>query len=261
MSMILIRGGGDLASGVAACLFRAGHKVLISELRNPASVRRRVSFSEAVYSGQTSVEEIKGRLAVSIEDVILIQDEGEIPIIVDPDMQILSEYSAEYLIDARMVKRRVENDLEFGLTVIGLGPGFLVGENCHYAIETMRGETLGEIISNGSPLEDTGIPGLIGNKSAERVLRAPTDGKPNHFKEIGENAMKGEIITEVGGMSVTAPFDGVIRGIIHPDLIVHKGMKIGDIDPRNDIELCFSISDKAVKIGESVLKIIQESDK
>jgi len=261
MGLVIIRGGGDLASGVAACLFRAGYKVLITEQSLPASVRREVSFSEAVYDGQTKVEEIRASFAESPENIHEILDRSEIPVIVDPDLETMKHFPAEFLVDARMMKRKVEYDLSTDITIIGLGPGFEAGVNCNFAIETMRGLTLGEVIYQGSPLKDTGIPGEIGDRSFERVLRAPSDGRMTHYKNIGDQVKAGELIAEVGGNEATAPFNGVIRGLIHPDFIVTEGMKIGDVDPRNDVELCFKISDKALKIGESVLKIVDEKKK
>ncbi len=261
MELIIIRGGGDLASGVAACLFRAGYKILITEQGSPASVRRKVSFSEAVYDGQTKVEEISARFAGSPEDIHAVFDRSEIPVIIDPDLEIVKHTPVEFLVDARMMKRKVEYDLGSVLTVIGLGPGFEVGVNCNLAIETNRGPSLGDVIYHGSPLKDTGIPGEIGDRSIERVLRAPSNGRMTHHKNIGDHVNSGELIAEVDGKKVTAPFDGVIRGLIHPDFIVIEGMKIGDVDPRNEVELCFTISDKAIKIGESVLKIVEEKKK
>jgi xanthine dehydrogenase accessory factor len=261
MGLIIIRGGGDLASGVAACLFRAGYKVLITEQRSPASVRREVSFSEAVCDGQTKVEEIRASFADSPENIHEILDRSEIPVVVDPELAIMNLIPTEFLVDARMMKRKVEYDLGSDVIIIGLGPGFEVGVNCNFAIETNRGSSLGEVIYHGSPLDDTGIPGEIGDRSFKRVLRAPSNGRMTHHKYIGDHVSAGELITEVDGGKVTAPFNGVIRGLIHPDFIVTEGMKIGDVDPRNDVELCFKISDKAIKIGESVLKIVEEKKK
>jgi xanthine dehydrogenase accessory factor len=257
MSSVLIRGGGDLASGVAACLYRKMHKVLITELNKPATVRREVSFSEAIYNGQTTVEEIKGSHAKSFEEINLIFGRGEITVLIDPDLKILEQHSADYLIDARMLKRKVKYDLGGKQIIIGLGPGFLAGENCDFAVETMRGPSLGDVIRSGRNMDDTGIPGEIGHRSAERVMRAPSDGEISHLKKIGDLVAKDEVISEVGGIKITALFDGVIRGLIHPGFIVTKGMKVGDIDPRNDVDLCFSISDKAMKIGKSVLGIVE----
>ncbi len=259
MRLILIRGGGDLASGVSACLFRAGYYVFITEQRNPASVRRKVSFSEAVYDGKTVVEGISAKLADNPLALKKIMDEGYIPVIVDPNINTLDHFSIDFLVDARMMKRKVKYELEDGYKIIGLGPGFEVGLNCDYAVETMRGTTLGDVIYQGSPIEDTGIPGVIGGRSGDRVLRAPAKGVMSHYKEIGDFVKEGDLISEVDGSRVIAPFDGVIRGLIHPSFSVTHGMKIGDVDPRNDPELCFKISDKALKIGGAVLKIVQEN--
>jgi len=252
-ALILIRGGGDLASGVALRLHRAGLKALISELPNPLAVRRMVSFAEAVYTGAIKVEDVTGRL-VKREHVQTSLDAGEIPVIVDPDASILtnSQFSIPVLIDGRMTKQTpvpLPGDVALH---IGLGPGFLAGKNCHAVVETRRSHTLGRVYWNGSSQPDSGRP----EGDPRRVLRAPADGILESRVEIGAHVEAGQIVAEVAGNPILAPFPGVVRGLIHPGLKVSTGLKVGDIDVRDEREACFLVSDKALAIGGGVLEAI-----
>ena len=254
--LILIRGGGDLASGIAHRLHKSGLKVLIAELPQPLSVRRRVSFSEAVYDGEISIEGITGRY-VNPNQVPFSLENNEIPVLVDPDLKILhSQLPISILVDARLTKRPPDIGIESAKLVIGLGPGFTAAKNCHAVIETNRGHTLGRVYWEGSALADTGIPEQVLNYRAERVLRAPAEGELIAYGDIGDHFDKGETIAEVDGVQLLAPFVGSLRGLIRPGLIVKKGLKVGDLDPRDDPSYCTMISDKSLTLGGSVLEAI-----
>lgn len=254
--LILIRGGGDIASGIAYRLHKAGLKVLIAELPEPLSVRRKVSFSEAIYDGEITIEGITGRLAKP-DHVFPTISKNEIPVLIDPDLNILkSQLPISVLVDARLTKRPPDIGLDAAKLVIGLGPGFTAAKNCHAVIETHRGHTLGRVYWEGSALADTGIPEQVLNYRAERVLRAPADGDLVAHGDIGDHFDKGETIAEVDGIQLTAPFDGCLRGLIRPRLNVKKGLKIGDLDPRDDPSYCTMISDKSLTLGGSVLEAI-----
>jgi xanthine dehydrogenase accessory factor len=254
--LILIRGGGDLASGVAARLHRAGLKILITELEQPLVVRRLVSFAEAVYAGEIQVEEITGRKAAGVEQVPDILFAGEVAVLVDPDLDVLTHFSPAVIVDARMIKKPPKDQPEGVPLTIGLGPGFTAGEDCDVVVETMRGHTLGRVLWQGQARPDTGIPETVGGRDAERVLRAPTDGHLTTFVKITDLVRKGDLLAEAGGAQLTAPFEGVIRGLLHEGLPVRKGMKIGDLDPRKDPAYCSLISDKSLSIGGGVLEAI-----
>jgi xanthine dehydrogenase accessory factor len=272
-ALILIRGGGDLASGVALRLHRAGLRVLVSELREPLAVRRKVSFAEAVYAGGITVEGVTGRL-VEVNQVRAALEAGEIPVLVDPEASILTSLDFSALVDGRLTKHppeplRVEVPLH-----IGLGPGFHAGRNCHAVIETRRGHTLGRVYWQGPTQPDSGQP----EGDPRRVLRAPVAGTVVAHKGIGEHCEAGELIAEIvpersssrrdpaaetkngvegqGTGKIASPFEGVLRGLIHPGLQVPKGLKIGDVDPRDDPELCTLVSDKALAIGGGVLEAL-----
>ena len=254
-NFILIQGGGDLASGIAYRLHKSGLKVIISELPQPLSVRRKVSYSEAVYDGQITIEGLTGCLA-TFDTILSTLKNGEIPVIIDPDLTILnSQFSIPILVDATLRKRPRIGLASVPLS-IGMGPGFTAPKNCHAVIETNRGHSLGRVYWEGSAMADTGIPEQVLGIRAERVLRAPADGKLIAHGDIGNHFDKDQIICEVEGIPLKAPFNGSLRGLIRPGIIVKKGLKIGDLDPRDDPRYCTMISDKALALGGSVLEAI-----
>jgi len=251
----VIRGGGDLASGIAARLFRSGFKVIMTELPKPLTVRRTVSFSEAIYSGFTEVERIISRRSSSIKEISITQMGREIPILVDENLEILksNKYEFSVLIDARMEKKPEIKSLYKSVPLlIGIGPGFTAGVDCSVVIESSRGHSLGRIYRQGKALDDTGHP--AGDPT--RILRAPMSGTILTEVKIGDLLESGSVIAKINGVPILAPFTGLLRGLIHDGVTVQKGMKIGDMDHRSDINLCFSISDKAMAIGGSVLEVI-----
>ena len=257
-NVVLIRGGGDLASGVALRLHRAGIRVVITELARPLAVRRTVSFSEAVYEGSHTVEGVRARL-IEAEQLPAWHAAGtdEIPVLVDPDANILSSTSFPAVVDARLTKRSptvlpVDVPLH-----IGLGPGFIAGRDCHAVIETRRSHTLGRVYWTGATQPDSGQP----EGDPRRVLRAPGSGILVGLKKIGEHCEKGEVIASIEvdantDSQVHSPFKGVLRGLIHPGLTVQKGMKIGDVDARDDVSACYLVSDKSLAIGGGVLEAL-----
>lgn len=264
MSLIIyLRGGGDLASGVAVRLHRAGLDVVIAELPKPLVVRRQVSFANAIYEGQTQVEEIAARKVSDIDAVLEAHREHVIPVVIDPQAKLLNKLKHRLapdvpivLVDGRMTKKLPDLGIESASLVIGLGPGFIAGENCHAVIETNRGHMLGRVLWEGTPQADTGIPESVAQYGVERVLRAPVDGTLEARAKIGEHIEPGQVVALVSGTSVPAPIRGVLRGLMYPGLQVSKGLKIGDIDPRDDPIYCRLVSDKSLAVGGGVLEAI-----
>ena len=257
--IVLIRGGGDLASGVALRLFRTGFRVAISELAQPIAIRRRVAFAEAVYAGETTIEGITAKLVKDPTDtlrVIQVFAKNFIPVMIDPQADAVNALHPTVVVDARMLKKHVELLPKTIQLILGLGPGFVAGKNCHAVIETRRGHTLGRVLWEGSALSDTGLPEPLEKWSSERVLRAPVSGELEAKAEIGDHLEKGQIIAEIAGEKIIAPFTGILRGLIHPNIPIEQGCKIGDIDPRDDPQLCNLVSDKALAIGGGVLEAI-----
>lgn len=251
--IVLVRGGGDIATGVVQKLFRAGVKVAVLEIQNPTAIRRTVSLCEAVTRGVATVEDMTARLADSLCDCGRIWETGEIPVLIDPNADSARNLSPTGVIDAVLAKRNLGTSAGMAPVVIALGPGFTAPRDAHAVIETMRGHSLGKVIFDGSALPDTGEPGIIAGKGVERVLRAPCAGVVKHEREIGDIVKKGDVLFWVGDTPVAAPFDGVLRGLIAQGIYVCAGMKSGDIDPRIDSD-CRSISDKARCIGGAVLE-------
>jgi xanthine dehydrogenase accessory factor len=254
--MIVVRGGGDLASGVVYRLYRAGIKVVITELSQPLVVRRLVSFAEAIYRGQFCVEGVESRRVESVSDALRMAEQGIVPVLIDPVGSEIRKLNPLVVVDARMLKK-APSPLDFQMPLlIGLGPGFYAGENCQAVIETNRGHMLGRVFWEGAVQLDTGIPEAVAQFQSERVLRSPEAGKLIPFVEIGDHLEQGERIAQIGDSLLFAPFKGVLRGLLYPGLMVKRGMKIGDLDPRDDPQYCTKISEKSLAIGGGVLEAV-----
>jgi xanthine dehydrogenase accessory factor len=261
-NLIVLRGGGDLASGVALRLHRTGFQVMILELERPLAVRRSVSFSEAVYEGVQTVEGTTARL-VSPDQIQVTLEMNEIPVLVDPQAsmlrnQFLTSPRSTIVVDARLLKTKPE---PLGVNIplhIGLGPGFTAGENCHAVIETRRGHTMGRVYWSGSAQADSGEP----EGDRRRVLRASRNGVLIADAQIGAQLEEGQLIAEIQpedgseNYSIFSPFKGVLRGLIRPGILVTRDMKIGDVDRRNDPAICSFASDKALAVGGAVLEAL-----
>lgn len=253
---VIIRGGGDLASGVAHCLHTCGFKVLILEVDSPLVVRRKVSFAQAVIDGETVLEDVRA-VKCSVEQQIHdAWETGCIPVCVDPAGVMIRQINPYAVIDATLAKRDTGMRLDMAPLTLALGPGFDAGRHVHIVIETMRGHNLGRWIFKGQALTDTGVPEAVQGYAAERVLRAPCSGTVEHVLDIGDRVNPGDSICLVGGMPVTAPFSGIVRGLIMNGRQVPARLKIGDVDPRGVRENCFTISDKARALGGAVLSAI-----
>ena len=259
---ILIRGAGDLATGVALELYQSGLRhLLILERPQPMAVRRLVAFSEAVYAGRIIVEGIAAVRIDSLEQTAAAWDRGEIPILVDPGMTCLKEVQPQILVDALLAKRNTGVHCGLAHLVIGLGPGFVAGEDVHCVVETHRGHGLGDIRYTGSAYPNTGIPGPVLGRTVERLLRAPMDGVFTTWRAIGDIVRQDETvgIVQANGIkvSVSARTSGVIRGLLRSGDVVGKGLKLGDVDPRGEIWRCRRVSDKARAVGRGVVRAVR----
>lgn len=254
---IIIKGAGEMASGVAVRLYRAGFRRLVMlETDRPTAVRRTVSFCEAVYDKKQSVEGIEAILVDDQEGVDSAWEKDCLPVCVDPKWDLISRFSPTISIDAVLAKRNLGTKIDEAPLVVALGPGFTAGVDAHRVIETNRGHDLGRVLTSGSAEANTGIPGSIGGFTVERVLRSPIAGPIESLRKIGDVVKAGETVCMVGGTPVTAKIDGILRGLIRDGLTVEKNMKIGDVDPRCKRENCFTVSDKARALGGAVLEAI-----
>ncbi|MBM7855964.1 xanthine dehydrogenase accessory factor [Desulfohalotomaculum tongense] len=255
-NIVLIKGAGDLATGVAHRLFKCGMRVIMTETYRPTVVRRTVSFAEAVYKGSHTVEGVTARLADSAFEAGELLKQKQIPVLIDPGAEQGCRLNPGIIVDAIMAKRNTGTEISAAPIVIGLGPGFTAGVDVHAVVETNRGHHLGRVILSGSAQPDTGIPGAVKGYTWERLLKAPAEGVFVPCVSINSKVKKGDVLGFVDKHPVTAGITGILRGLIKGSVWVRRGMKIGDIDPRGVPEYCYTISDKARAVAGGVLEAV-----
>lgn len=254
--LVEIRGAGDLATGIALRLYRAGAQIVMCDLAVPTSIRRTVSFSEAIRLGTTEVEGVVAQKADSVAQARELVQAGVVAVLVDPEGATATELKPAVLIDAILAKKNLGTTIDMAPVVIGVGPGFTAGKDCTAAIETKRGHYLGQVLYEGSPAPDTSIPGVIAGHSSDRVMHAPADGIFEPRLAIGDIVRAGQVAAVVSGVPMTCTIDGVLRGLLQEGVHVTCGMKSGDIDPRSVQAHCYTSSDKARAVGGAVLEAI-----
>lgn len=254
--LVVIRGAGDIATGIALRLWRAGIQVVMTDIARPTAIRRTVCFSEAIVHGETEVEGVAARHAADAGEALELLKQGILPVLTDPECSCKAVLKPDALVDAILAKKNLGTTMADAPVVVAVGPGFTAGVDCHAVVETMRGHYLGRAIYEGAAMPNTGIPGLIGGFAGERVLRAPADGEFRQLIEIGAQVKMGDIAATVNGEPMICTLDGVLRGILADGTPTFKGMKAGDIDPRCAIEHCYCASDKALAVGGGVLEAV-----
>ncbi|MBT8217167.1 MAG: EF2563 family selenium-dependent molybdenum hydroxylase system protein [Acidimicrobiia bacterium] len=252
--LVIVRGGGDLGTGVVYRLHRAGFPVVVLELAEPLTIRRTVAVSSAVADASITVEGMIARRVDSVADARALARTGEVAVLVSPALPPGADPAA--VVDARLAKRNLDTTLEDAAFVVGLGPGFTAGTNCHAVVETARGHRLGRVLHHGSAAPNTGRPGSLGGATAERVVRAPGDGVVQWDVAIGDLVEPGRQLGHIAGEPIVSGIGGVVRGLIAEGMTVPAGLKIADIDPRGDPSACFEISDKALAVGGGVLEAV-----
>lgn len=253
---IVIKGAGDLATGVAARLWRSGFTVIMTEVAEPLTVRRSVSLSDAVWEGETTVEDLTARRVDDSAQLPAALDDGVIPVQVDPEARVVQDIKPFAVIDAIMAKKNIGTSMNDAPFVAGLGPGFTAGQDVHAVVETKRGHTLGRVIWKGTAIPNTGIPGEVKGFGEQRVIRSPSSGIFEGAVTIGTHVAEGDVVAHVEGVPVLAPISGMLRGLLHDGVRVKKGLKSGDVDPRDLADNCRTISDKALAIGGGVLEAV-----
>lgn len=254
--VVVVRGAGDLATGVGYRLHRCGFKVLMLEIEKPLVIRRTVSYAQSVYDGEIVINGVKGVRVSNQEEIDSAWEREEIPVLVDERARIVSELKPRIVVDAILAKKNLGTNIDMAEIVIGMGPGFTAGVDVDAVVETKRGHYLGSVILEGTAIPNTGVPGLIGGYDKERVIHSPADGKIEHISKIGDIVKAGQTIAKIGSTDVVVEISGVLRGLIQDGLEVQTGLKIADVDPRGEVEHCFSISDKALSIAGGVLEAI-----
>lgn len=261
---VLVRGAGDLATGVIVRLHRCGFRVAVTECANPSAIRRRAALCEAVWQGQATVEGVTCRLVEDIDAAVRVSQADEVPLLVDERADCVAALHPAVVVDAILAKRNLGTNREMAPITVGLGPGFTAGEDVDAVIETMRGHHLGRVLLQGAAIPNTGVPGVIAGYAAERVIHAPASGEMTFVQDesgktidIGALVKKGQEIARVGGVPVLATIDGVLRGLIRAGYPVTEGLKIADIDPRPEqVAYCDTVSDKARAIGGGVVEAL-----
>ncbi len=258
---VLIKGAGDLATGIGCRLHRCGFDLVMTDIAVPTTVRRTVAFSRAVYEKQAAVEDITGVLCSNLESVQDAVAKDKVAVIVDEECRIRETWKPDVIVDAIIAKKNLGTLITDAATVVGVGPGFTAGVDCHVVVETKRGHNLGRCIWEGSAYPNTGVPGMIGGYDKERIIRATADGVFRGQVRIGDLVEKGSLLGFSGDSPIYAQVGGVVRGLLQDGVEVTKGMKSGDVDPRGVIESCYTISDKASSIGGGVIEAILSMEK
>lgn len=257
--IVLVRGAGEMASGIAHRLHRCHMKVLVTEVAAPTAVRRMVAFAEAAYLGSHSVEGVTAVRTETADGALEAWERGEIPLYIDPEARIRNFINPAVIVDAIMAKKNSPTRITDAPLVIGVGPGFTAGTNVHAVVESNRGYNLGRVLWTGQAERDTGVPAPVAGHAEARVLRVSQNGVFKALRKIGDFVDPGEAVAEVDGQLITARIHGVVRGLLQNGIQVQQGIKAGDIDPRGEREYCYLISDKARAIGGGVLEAILHS--
>jgi xanthine dehydrogenase accessory factor len=253
---LVVKGGGDLGTGVIYRLYRAGFRILVTELAQPLVIRRTVALATAIYQGNIDVEGMIGRYVEKDHEITTAWQQGQVPVLVDPEAAAVSRLHPTVVVDAIMSKTNLGTTIDDAPVVVALGPGFVAGRDVHAVIETKRGHYLGRAIYDGAAEADTGVPGSTQGVTKNRVLRAPAAGRFEALAKIGDRIQAGQVVARVQDEPVRAAIDGVVRGLLADGLRVRVGLKVGDVDPRGVVEHCFRISDKALAVGGGVLEAI-----
>lgn len=261
-SLIIVRGGGDLATGTIHRLWSAGLRVLVLEAERPAAIRRQVSLCEAVYEGETTVEGLRAVRISKQEEAEAVWAQNAVPVLIDPKGESIRTLKPDVVVDAILAKKNLGTTREMAPLTIALGPGFTAGQDVDVVVETKRGHKLGRIIREGAAAPNTGVPGVIGGYAAERVLHSPAQGIFRDLHAIGDFVEAGEAIAKVETpdgreVPVKTQIAGILRGLLRDGYPVVPGFKVADVDPRKtELENCFLISDKARCIAGSVLELV-----
>ncbi len=259
LPLVMVRGGGDIATGSITALHKAGFPLIVLEIEAPSAIRRNVALSEAVYEGTWQVEDFTCRLCHTEKEIEAAWEAKEIPLLIDPKGESIAKWKPQVVVDAILAKKNLGTGRQMAPFTVALGPGFAAGEDVDVVIETQRGHNLGRIIYEGMAMPNTGIPGKIAGFDKERVIHSPAEGNIHNFHEVGDFVEQGEVISLIGEEKVYASLTGILRGMIREGYPVTKGFKIADIDPRKEeLKNCFTISDKARCIGGSVLIAVME---
>lgn len=252
----VVKGAGDLGTGVAYRLWKCGFRVLCTDLQQPLVIRRTVAFASALYDGRITVEGVQCERVFYADEAIYLWQRHTLAVVADPVGRVIEALQPEIVVDAIMAKRNTGTTILDAPCVVALGPGFTAGQDCHAVVETNRGHDLGRVIWVGSASPNTGLPGKVGGEDVKRVVRAPCDGVFYGRRAIGDIVKEGQVIAQVEDAPIYATLGGALRGLLHDNVQVKQGMKVADLDPRGEPRYCYTISDKALAIAGGVLEAV-----
>lgn len=254
--LVVIRGAGDLATGVAYRLYKSGFKVIMLDIEEPLVIRRTVAFAQAIYDGETEVEGVRAVKASTLDEIARAIQNGHIPVVVDSEGKTIKDVRPKIVVDAILAKKNYGTHKDMADIVVALGPGFKAGVDADAVVETKRGHYLGRLILEGEAIPNTGVPGVIEGESERRVIHSPASGIIAHKSKITDLVSAGDTIAMVGDVEVKTEISGVLRGLIQEGIEVEEGLKVADVDPRDVRDHCHTISDKARSLGGGVLEAI-----
>ena len=259
MTIILVRGSGDVGSAVAHLLFRSGLAVVLHEELQPSATRRLMAFTDAVFNGTASLEGVEARRVEdpgALEDAL--KEHSFIPLVAGDFDYLLRFLHPDVLVDARM-RKHSQPKLQRGLAplTIGLGPNFIAGESVDLAVETGRGENLGRVIRAGSTEPLQGEPVELGGHARERYVYATIGGVFHTTCRLGQIVSQGEVVANIDGSPLAAPLSGALRGLTHDGVPVTPGTKVIEIDPRGPQAQVSGIAARPERIARGVLEALQ----
>ncbi|MBU0726211.1 MAG: xanthine dehydrogenase [Alphaproteobacteria bacterium] len=254
---LLIRGSGEVGSAIALALFRGGYRPVVQDDPAPATLRRGMAFSDALFDGRALLDGVPACRVDGLDDLRETVQAGQaIPVTALPVADLLAAQDWDVLVDARLRKRSVPEDQRglAGLT-IGLGPNFVAGGTVDIAIETSW-EALGTIIRKGPTLPLRGEPRPIGGVGRDRNVYAMQGGVVQTTHHIGDLVSEGDVLGEIEGAPFIAPLPGLLRGLVRSGVRVDKGAKLAEIDPRGSTGHCFGVGERPARLAAEVLKLI-----
>jgi xanthine dehydrogenase accessory factor len=257
---ILVAGSGDVGSAIAHALFGAGHSVVLQDRDRPMTLRRGMAFSDAAFDGQSSLAGVLAKRCASSDALsAMLQCGRALPLLPGEIGHATEIVQPHLLIDARMRKRSIPPMLRERATLtIGIGPGFQCGDHVDLVVESQWGPRLGQVLDRGGAEDLAGEPRPVGGVGRERFVYAPRDGIFRTGVEIGTRVAIDEVIGHLDELPIRAPLPGVLRGLVHDDVVVYAGVKLIEIDAGSQPQ-CFGLGARASAIAEGVLVAVRRA--
>lgn len=249
---ILVCGIGEIASATARRLAGEGYAVAIHQETPPATLRRLMSFSDAWFDVQASLDGFSARRADTSSEFLLGLQTGEfVPILTQRFIDVTERWPWDIIVataeDGETPPEPVLNLAEF---TIGVGPDFQAGTDCHVAIQT-EGRDPGAIVREGAPLRFPKSP----VEETSRII-AEASGVFRARQSIGSCVRAGDILGEIGDAPVYSPVAGRIKGLARKELAVRDGTAVAEIC-RSDAGQVAGMSERSMLIARGVAFAIE----